>query len=123
MIGLSNVTPVHLERAERMVPVASVQNEFNTWTRGDEKNGLLSACAARGIAYLAYSPLGGSGRAADLVRSIPIAAAARRHNATPQQVVLAWLLAKSPVLIPIPGSRQSANVRRNAGSERPGAER
>lgn len=92
-----------------------MQNELNPWARGDEENGLLSTWAARGIAYLAYSPLGGSGRVTALGHIAPIAAVARRHDATPQQVV-AWLLAKAPVLIPIPGSRRSANVRRNSAA-------
>ena len=116
MVGLSNVSVAQIDAAQRLVTVVSVQNEFNPWQRRDEANGVLAACIERGIAYLPYSPFGGGGRAKGLGKLGPVAAVARAHGATPYQVMLAWLLAKSPVMIPIPCSTRGAGVRENLGA-------
>ena len=112
--GLALAGCQSLPPAQRLVEVVSVQNEFNPWQRRDEHNGVLQACTDRGIAYLPYSPFGGGSRAKRLGEVSAVAAAASRHDATPYQTVLAWLLAKSPVIIPIPcstrGERVIANV-------------
>jgi aryl-alcohol dehydrogenase-like predicted oxidoreductase len=116
MVGLSNVSVAQIDAAQRLVKIVSVQNEFNPWQRRDEANGVLAACAERGIAYLPYSPFGGSGRAQGLGDLGPVGAVARARGATPYQVILAWLLAKSPVIIPIPCSTRVAGVRDNLGA-------
>jgi len=113
MVGLSNISPPQLEAARGIVPIASVQNQYNPFVREDGANGLLASCREAGIAYLAYSPLGGGDRAKRLQEVAEIAAVARRHGAAPQQVALAWLLAKSPVVIPIPGGRRIESVMEN----------
>lgn len=113
MVGLSNVSLAQIDVAQRLVPVASVQNELSPWQRQDEHNGVLQACAGRGIAYLPYSPFGGDGRAKRLGEIAAIATLARNHGVTPHQVVLAWLLAKSPVIIPIPCTTRAARVAEN----------
>jgi aryl-alcohol dehydrogenase-like predicted oxidoreductase len=113
MIGLSNVSVAQIDAAQKLVAVVSVQNSFSHWQRQDEHNGVLAACAARGIAYLPYSPFGGGGHAKQLGDITAIAAVARRHDATPYQVVLAWLLAKSPAIVPIPCSTRAERVRDN----------
>jgi aryl-alcohol dehydrogenase-like predicted oxidoreductase len=110
MVGLSNVSVAQLDIAQRLVEVVSVQNEFNPWQRRDEHNGVLSACTERGIAYLPWSPFGGGSRAKRLGEISALATVAGRHNATPYQVLLAWLLAKSPIIIPIPCSTRSERV-------------
>ncbi len=110
MVGLSNVSPAQLDAAQRLVEVVSVQNEFNPWQRRDDHNGVIDACTERGIAYLPWSPFGGGSRAKRLGEISAVAAVARRHNATPYQVMLAWLLAKSPVIIPIPCSTRGERV-------------
>ena len=116
MVGLSNVSVAQIDAAQRLVTVVSVQNEFSPWQRRDEANGVLAACAERGIAYLPYSPFGGGSRAKGLGKLGPLAVVARAHGATPYQVMLAWLLAKSPVMIPIPCSTRVAGVRDNLGA-------
>ncbi|MGH2347401.1 MAG: aldo/keto reductase [Chloroflexota bacterium] len=116
MVGLSNVSVAQIETARRLVDVVSVQNQFNPWERRDEDNGVLQACAEHGIAYLPYSPFGGSGRAKELGEISALAAVASRHNATPYQVVLAWLSAKSPVIIPIPCSTRVDGVKDNVAA-------
>ncbi len=116
MVGLSNVSAAQIAEARRLVEVVSVQNQFNPWERGDEHNGVLQACAAHGIAYLPYSPFGGSSRAKGLGDISALRAVARRHNATPYQVVLAWLLAKSPLFVPIPCSTRVDGVKDNVAA-------
>jgi pyridoxine 4-dehydrogenase len=93
--------------------VVSVQNQFSHWQRQDEHNGVLAACTERGIAYLPYSPFGGGANARRLGEITAVADVASRHNATPYQVVLAWLLAKSPAIVPIPCSTRADRVRDN----------
>jgi aryl-alcohol dehydrogenase-like predicted oxidoreductase len=116
MVGLSNVSVAQLDAAQRLVDVVSVQNEFSHWQRQDEHNGVLRACEERGVAYLPYSPFGGGGRAKRLGDIAAVARVAQRHGVTPYQVVLAWLLAKSPVIIPIPCSTRAEGVRDNLGA-------
>jgi aryl-alcohol dehydrogenase-like predicted oxidoreductase len=116
MVGLSNVSVAQIDAAQRLVEIVSVQNQFSHWERGDEHNGVLQACTERGIAYLPYSPFGGGGRAKRLGEIEALADAATSHGATPYQIVLAWLLAKSPVIIPIPCSTRAAGVRENVGA-------
>ena len=110
MVGLSNVSLAQIDVAQRLVEIVSVQNMFNPWHRVDETNGLLAACQERGIAYLAYSPLGGGGRGRYVGELPGIAAVAKRRGISPQRVVLAWLLATSPVMIPIPGGRRIKSI-------------
>jgi len=116
MVGLSNVSVAQIDAAQRLVEVVSVQNEFSHWQRRDEQNGVLQACTERGIVYLPYSPFGGGGRAKGLGDITAIARVAQRHGATPYQVVLAWLLATSPAMLPIPCSTRVEGVRDNLGA-------
>jgi pyridoxine 4-dehydrogenase len=95
-VGLSNVTVEELERALRMVPIASVQNAYNVTDRGSED--VVERCAKEDIAFLPYFPLHvprPSGR---------LGVVSSRHGATVEQVALAWLLHRSPVICPIPGT-------------------
>jgi aryl-alcohol dehydrogenase-like predicted oxidoreductase len=113
MVGLSNVSVAQIDAAQKLVEVVSVQNAFSHWVRDDEHNGVLAACTERGIAYLPYSPFGGGDRAKLLGTITALATVAQKHDATPYQVVLAWLLAKSPAIIPIPCSTHAERVRDN----------
>jgi pyridoxine 4-dehydrogenase len=107
-VGLSNVTAEQLERAREIVPVASVQNRYNLNNRRSEA--VLRACEGEGIAFIPWLPLA-TGRLArpggvlDEIRA--------RHDATFAQVALAWLLAKSPVMLPIPGTSSVAHLEEN----------
>lgn len=107
-VGLSNVSVAQLETALTRVPVVSVQNEYHLGERSHES--VLAACTRRGIAFLAWYPLGaGAALARRAVRRV-----AARLGATPAQVALAWLLARSPVMVPIPGTAALAHLEENA---------
>ena len=103
-VGLSNVDVDQIERARRIVPIAAVQNHYNLSERASER--AVDHCAAEGIVFVPYFPLGGEGgRALDGI--------ARRHGATKAQITLAWLLRRSPAMLPIPGTLSLAHVREN----------
>ncbi|GHB16783.1 oxidoreductase [Streptomyces viridiviolaceus] len=107
-IGLSEVTVDQLERAREIVPVVSVQNKYSLYDRRHEK--VLDHCAQQGIAFIAWKPLAGT------VRPAPDSALARvaaEVGATTTQVALAWLLHRSPVLLPIPGTASMSHLRAN----------
>ncbi|KPK04834.1 MAG: oxidoreductase [Betaproteobacteria bacterium SG8_39] len=106
-IGLSNVSVAQLEEAERIIAVVSVQNEYNLGDRASED--VLAACAQRGIAFIPWYPLG----AGSVLRSAKVKRVAARQGATPAQVALAWLLAHSPVMLPIPGTGSLAHLEEN----------
>lgn len=113
-IGLSNVSVAQIRRAQKLVKVATVQNRYNPFFREAETDGVLRYCEEEGIGFLAYSPLGG-GRLNKKLPAHPAAqAVAKRRGATPHQAVLAWVLAKSPVAIPIPGASRPENARASA---------
>ena len=105
-IGLSNVTPAELRRALAMTPIASVQNRCSVFDRRDLSNGMMALCEAEKIAYLAYSPVGGGRGKSRVAEDATLKAVGARHGVSPFQVALAWLLARSPVVIPIPGASQ-----------------
>ena len=107
-IGLSNVSADELARACAVTTIASVQNRASLLAREAWADGVLDACAARGIAFVAYSPVGGADRA--LLHADPVVTAiAARHGLTPEGVALAWLLARAPVLA-IPGASRVETV-------------
>jgi len=115
MVGLSNVSVNQIELARRIVEVASVQNEFSPRFRRSE--GELAWCAAHHIAFLPWSPLGGIGRGGMLgQRHSAFAEVAGGRGVSPQQVALAWELAKAPVVIPIPGARRPETIADSAAA-------
>ncbi|MGE5091109.1 MAG: aldo/keto reductase [Bacillota bacterium] len=109
-VGLSNVTESQIAAAQRLVPITSVQNRLNPFFQEALTDGVLRACADHGLGFLAYSPTGG-GR---LNRKLPdhpvVGAVARRRDASPHAVVIAWVLSRSPVVIPIPSARTPAHA-------------
>src|SRR5829696_5529388 len=107
LVGLSNVSVDQIRQARELVEVASVQNEFSPRFRRSE--GELAWCAANRIAFLPWSPLGGIGRGGSLGQGRH-RAVAEAHGVSPQQVALAWELAKAPVVIPIPGSSRPETI-------------
>jgi aryl-alcohol dehydrogenase-like predicted oxidoreductase len=111
---LSNVSVAQIETARKIMPIASVQNRYNPVERGAEKDGVLDYCTRHGIAFLPYSPFGGT-RGAPLLGTLGrLADEARRRRMTPYRLVLAWMLAKSPVVIPIPGARRPESIQESA---------
>ena len=109
-LGVSNVTVKQLEEARRIAPVVSVQNEYHIGNR--ESDGVLAACERAGIAFIPWYPLG-AGRSLRTAIAKRIATAC---GATPAQVALAWLLARSPVMLPIPGTASRAHLEENAAA-------
>ena len=107
-VGVSNVSLDELRRAEAVMPIASVQNRYNLDDRGSD--GVLDACELDGIGFIPWFPLAAGSLAEPGGRLDPIAAA---HEATPVQVALAWLLARSPVMLPIPGTGSIAHLEEN----------
>jgi pyridoxine 4-dehydrogenase len=103
-IGISEVTVEQIERARRVVTVAAVQNQYNLAERRYDAE--VDYCTREGIPFVPFYPLRDSGGSA--VREI-----ARRHRTTPQQVTLAWLLRRSPVMLPIPGTLSSEHLKDN----------
>lgn len=117
MAGISNANPDQIRTAQQILGgrLASVQNQFSPAFRSSEPE--LRLCDELGIAFLPWSPLGGIKNAADLGSAFsPFAQVAEEADATPQQVTLAWLLALSPVVIPIPGSSRPETIRASAAA-------
>jgi pyridoxine 4-dehydrogenase len=110
-IGLCNVTPNHLERALALVPVVTVQNRFSLADHSAAD--VLDRCEARGIAFIAWAPLA-KGYLTCGGRRASRAAAAR--DATPGQLALAWVLARAPVTIPIPGTSSLTHLAENVAA-------
>ena len=106
-IGVSNVTREQLAQARAIVPVVSVQNRYNFEDRSSED--VLEACTKDGLAFLPWAPVGGPTRVKEQV----LAVIARDHGATPLQIALAWLLKRSPVVLPIPGTGSIAHLDEN----------
>ncbi|WP_213454471.1 aldo/keto reductase [Rhizomonospora bruguierae] len=112
MAGVSNANPEQIRLANEILGgrLVSVQNQFSPAFRSSEPE--LRLCAELGIAFLPWSPLGGIGNADRLGgRAGAFARVAGAHGVSPQQVCLAWMLAKSPVVIPIPGSSRPETIR------------
>jgi pyridoxine 4-dehydrogenase len=107
-VGLSEVGVDQVKAAQKVVPVASVQNRYSLADRAWER--VLDQCEREGIAFLPWFPLG-AGRLADAGGAV--VEIARRHDATPAQVALAWLLRRSPVMLPIPGTSSVAHLEEN----------
>ena len=115
LVGLSNVSVDQIKQARQLVQVASVQNEFSPRFRRSE--GELAFCAAEGIAFLPWSPLGGIGRGRNLGgRHRVFGEVAEAHGVSAQQVALAWQLAKAPAVIPIPGSSRPETITDSAAA-------
>ena len=109
-IGLSNITPTQLEDALAITPLDAVEVELHPWKLDAVRGGLVAMCEQRGLRLLAHRPLGGQPGAKRIARDPVIAAIADRHGATPHEVVLAWLRALSPVIVPIPGATRIATA-------------
>jgi aryl-alcohol dehydrogenase-like predicted oxidoreductase len=109
-IGLSNCTVEQLEESLGIAEIVSVQNQLSLGYTSPLAKGEVDACTERGIAFLPWSPLGGIGKAGSTALLDPVRAAAEAHGVSPQQVALAWLLALSPVVIPIPGASRPESI-------------
>ena len=109
-VGLSEVTVAQLEMARMIVPIVTVQNRYNLVDRHSED--VVTHCERIGVGFIPWFPLA-TGKLAS--PGSPLARAAARLDATPSQVALAWLLARSPVMLPIPGTSSVAHLEENLG--------
>ncbi len=111
-IGLSEVTPAEIEDAEKIVPIVTVQNRYSLADRRHEET--LNYCERRGIGFLPWYPYaGGKLLKPDHPAAQALGRIAARHSATIPQLSLAWLLHRSPVLLPIPGTSKVAHLEEN----------
>jgi pyridoxine 4-dehydrogenase len=111
LVGLSNVTVEHIERARRIIPIVSVQNRYSFADR--EWDNVVDYCERNGIAFIPWFPLGAGRVAGRLLERI-----AKARQVKPIQIALAWLLKRSPAILPIPGTSSIAHLEENihAGS-------
>ncbi len=110
-IGLSEVTPAEIEKARKVATIVSVQNEYNLSQRKSEAT--LEYCEKNNLAFIPWFPVA-SGKLAK--EGGPLDTAAKKHNATVSQLSLAWLLHRSPVIIPIPGTTSVEHLEENVKS-------
>ncbi|HEV3169364.1 MAG TPA: aldo/keto reductase [Actinocrinis sp.] len=107
-IGISNVSEGQLREAQKIVPIVSVQNRFNVADRRSQS--LIDLCEQDQLVFLPWAPI------QETEKRVAVAVAAERHGATEHQVVLAWLLAISPAILPIPGTGSPAHAEDNIGA-------
>ena len=106
-IGLSEVSPAEIDRARKVLPIVSVQNQYNIGNRRWEKT--LTYCEKERLGFMPWSPIGGNRGLKDNA----LAAAAKDYHASVVQLALAWLLHRSPVILPIPGTSSVAHLEEN----------
>jgi pyridoxine 4-dehydrogenase len=109
LVGLSNVTQEHIERARRIVPIVSVQNRYSFADR--EWDYVVDYCERNGIAFIPWFPLGAGRLAGEVLSHV-----ARARGASPNQVAIAWLLRRSPITLPIPGTSSPTHLEENVGA-------
>jgi pyridoxine 4-dehydrogenase len=110
-IGVSNISERELARARAVATIVSVQNCYNLRDRSSD--GLIDTCASAGIAFIPWYPLAAGGLATPNSRLVRIT---QSHGATPAQIVLAWLLQRSPAMLPIPGTSSIGHLEENLAS-------
>ena len=109
LIGLSNVTREHIERARKIVPIVSVQNRYSFADR--EWDYVVDYCERNEIAFIPWYPLGAGKVAGEVLDRI-----AQAHRASPTQIALAWLLKRSPIMLPIPGTSSTEHLEQNVAA-------
>jgi len=109
LVALSNVTQEHIERARKIVPIVSVQNRYSFADR--EWDYVVSYCQRNGIAFIPWFPLGAGKVAGEVLNRI-----AQAHGGRPIQIALAWLLRRSPIMLPIPGTSSIEHLEQNVAA-------
>ena len=109
-IGVSNFSVEQIKEARDLVEVVSVQNQYNPWYRQPEYDGVLKYCETEHLTFFPWSPLGGSRRVSSLQDIPVIAQLAQEKGVSVYQIVLAWLRAKSPCIVPIPGASKVSSI-------------
>ena len=109
-VGVSNFSVEQIKRARDVVDIVSVQNQYNPWHRQPEFDGVLEYCENQNLTFLPWSPLGGSSRVSRLQDIPVISQVAKEKGVSVYSIVLAWLRAKSPCIVPIPGASKTASI-------------
>ncbi|MBW4695292.1 MAG: aldo/keto reductase [Lyngbya sp. HA4199-MV5] len=109
-VGVSNFSVEQIKRARDVVEIASVQNQYNPWHREPETDGVLEYCDREKLTFLPWSPLGGSRRFSQIKEIEAIGQLAQAKGVSVYSIVLAWLRAKSPQVIPIPGASKPESI-------------
>ncbi len=109
-VGVSNFSVAQIQQAREVVDVVSVQNQYNPWCREPERDGVLAYCEQENLTFLPWSPLGGSRRVKNLPEISAIAQLAREKGISVYCLILAWLRAKSPCVVPIPGASKVSSI-------------
>ncbi|XZN93168.1 MAG: aldo/keto reductase [Microcoleus sp.] len=109
-VGVSNFSVEQIKRARDIVEIASVQNQYNPWHREPESDGVLQYCETEKLTFFPWSPLGGSRRVTSLEDMPAIAKLAAEKNVSVYCIVLAWLMAKSPCIVPIPAATKLSSI-------------
>ncbi|MBW4580222.1 MAG: aldo/keto reductase [Tildeniella nuda ZEHNDER 1965/U140] len=109
-VGVSNFSVEQIKRARNVVEIASVQNQYNPWHRDSETDGVLEYCDREKLTFLPWSPLGGSRRFSQLKEIEAIVQLAQAKSVSVYSIVLAWLRAKSPSVLPIPGASKPLSI-------------
>lgn len=115
-VGLSNVTVAQIEDAEEIVPIVSVQNKCNVFEVKAFREGVVDCCAQRGLAFLPWSPVGGSRNKGSTGEEPTLKAIGEERGHSPFEVALAWLMAKSEAVLPIPGASRVQSARSSAAA-------
>ncbi|HEX8904456.1 MAG TPA: aldo/keto reductase [Longimicrobiaceae bacterium] len=109
-VGLSNVSLEQIRAAETIVPITSVQNRYSPWDRGPEETGIIRYCDENHITFLPYSPVGGRRKVQLLRENAELRRIGERLGATPEELVLAWVLGASPSVVAIPGASRAESI-------------
>ncbi|WP_448564589.1 aldo/keto reductase [Trichothermofontia sp.] len=109
-VGISNVSVAQIQEAQAIVNLVSVQNQYNPWHRKPETDGVLAYCEQAGLTFFPWSPLGGSRRVQELATLPAIGQLAANKGVSVYCLVLAWLRAKSPCVVPIPGASKPSSI-------------
>jgi aryl-alcohol dehydrogenase-like predicted oxidoreductase len=117
-VGLCNVTIAELRRAQKIVPIESVQNACHPFNAGEYNNGMLKACEQQNITFLPHSVIGGKALCETIVQHPVLMDLGRKDGVGPDAIVVAWHLAKSGRVIPIPGASRPESAVSNAASAR-----
>src|SRR5213596_1662128 len=115
-VGLSEVTVAEIEQAKKVVPIVSIQNRYNITDRKSEA--ALNYCEKEKMGFIPWAPIGGRGTRLLSKAGNALEAEAKRHNVSVVQLALAWLLQKSPVMLPIPGTSSLAHLEENMAAEK-----
>ncbi|BAB74015.1 aldo/keto reductase [Anabaena sp. FACHB-709] len=109
-VGVSNFSVEQIKQARDVVDIVSVQNQYSPWERQPEKDGVLQYCEQEKLTFLPWSPFGGRRRHQDLQDIPAIAQLAKAKGVSVYSIVLAWLRAKSPAILPIPGASKISSI-------------